>query len=308
MNVVITGATGFIGRPLARALVAAGHDVTALTRNVARAERLLPAGCAGKEWTPTEPVAPDLLRGVDAIVHLAGEGVADRRWTAERKQAIRDSRVYGTRALVDALASLPGNERPRTFVSASAIGYYGDRGDEALDERSSPGSDFLAEVCVAWEREAFKAAALGLRAVAVRIGVVLSKDGGALAKMLLPFRLGAGGPVGSGRQWMSWIHLDDLVALFTFALDDPAVSGPLNGAAPEPVVNRTFTAELGRALRRPALVPLPAFALRLAFGEMSSVLLASQRVLPAAAERLGFRFRHPRLPGALAEIVSHLLT
>ncbi len=204
MNVVITGATGFIGRPLARALVAAGHDVTALTRNVARAERLLPAGCAGKEWTPTEPVAPDLLRGVDAIVHLAGEGVADRRWTAERKQAIRDSRVYGTRALVDALASLPGNERPRTFVSASAIGYYGDRGDEALDERSSPGSDFLAEVCVAWEREAFKAAALGLRAVAVRIGVVLSKDGGALAKMLLPFRLGAGGPVGSGRQWMSW--------------------------------------------------------------------------------------------------------
>jgi len=152
MNLVITGATGLIGRPLARALVAAGHDVTALTRNLARAQRLLPARCAGREWTPTGAVAPDLLRGVDAVVHLAGEGVADRRWTAERKQTIRNSRVDGTRALVDALASLPSNERPRAFVSASAIGYYGDRGDEELDERSSPGGDFLAEVCAAWER------------------------------------------------------------------------------------------------------------------------------------------------------------
>jgi hypothetical protein len=308
MHVVITGATGLIGRPLARALVTAGHDVTALTRNVARAERLLPVRCIGKEWSPTGPVAPDLLRGVDAVVHLAGEGVADRRWTTERKQTIRDSRVYGTRALVDAMASLPNTERPRVVVSASAIGYYGDRGDEQLDERSPPGRDFLAEVCAAWEHEAFKAAALGVRVVAVRIGIVLSSDGGALAKMLLPFRLGAGGRVGSGRQWMSWIHVADLVALFTFALDNPTVSGPVNGVAPEPVVNRTFTAELGRALQRPALVPLPVFALRLAFGEMSSVLLASQRVSPAAAERLGFRFQHPRLPGALAEIVSHLLT
>ncbi len=302
MKILITGATGLIGRALVRHLLAAGHELTAVSRDVTRARRLLPARCACTQWPPAGQVDPGLVGGADALVHLAGEGIADKRWSAVRKHAIRDSRVETTSALVRAIAALPESERPHLFVSASAIGYYGDRGDERLDERSAAGSGFLADVCGAWEHEAFKADTLGVRTVAMRTGIVLARHGGALGKMLLPFRLGLGGRVGSGRQWMSWIHLDDLVALYALALENAAASGPINAVAPHPLTNTLFTAALARTLRRPAYLPIPAFALRLALGEMSTVLLASARVAPATAQQLGFEFRYPEVRGAFADI------
>ncbi len=305
MKIVVTGATGFIGRALVQKLLADGHYVTALTRDVARAARRLPVRCVCTAWDAHAP-EPAALRAADVVVHLAGEGVTDARWTADRKRAIRASRVETTRALVDAIASLPAHERPRAFVSASAIGYYGARGDEELDERSAAGDGFLAEVCTAWEGEAFKARALDLRTVAVRTGVVLGAYGGALRQMLPLFRVGVGGRIGPGTQWMSWIHLDDLVALLAWAVERPEVTGPVNGVAPAPVTNAAFTAALGHALGVPAFLPVPAAALRLALGEMSTVLLASQRVHPRAAEQLGFAFRYPRLEAALANLCNDL--
>ncbi|MFI5395238.1 MAG: TIGR01777 family oxidoreductase [Candidatus Binatia bacterium] len=302
MKVVITGATGFIGRKLVRRLIAEGHEAVALTRNVEGARQALSIRCACQPWDPAAGPDPAVIRGADAIVHLAGEGVADRRWTPARKQAIRDSRVAGTRALVGAIAALPSEARPRALISASAIGYYGDRGDEQLDEQSQPGNDFLAEVCTAWEQEAFAAEKLGVRTVVVRIGVVLGKEGGALQKMLRPFRLGLGGRLGSGRQWMSWIHLDDLVRLFVSVIGDGNATGAFNGVAPAPVTNVDFTVALGHALKRPAFLPVPAFALRLTLGEMSAILLASQRALPRAATQRGFTFRYPDIRGALADL------
>jgi uncharacterized protein len=302
MKVVITGATGFVGRALVRRLIAAGHEIVALTRNLERAHAALPARCACESWSPAEGPDPAVIRGADAVVHLAGEGVADHLWTPARKQAIRDSRLGGTRALVRAIATVPSEARPRALISASAIGYYGDRGDEQLDEQSQPGNDFLAEVCTAWEQEAFAAEKLGVRTVVVRIGVVLGKEGGALQKMLLPFRLGLGGRLGSGRQWMSWIHLDDLVSLFVYLIGQADGAGVVNGVAPTPVTNAVFTAALGKVLYRPVILPVPAFALRLTLGEMSAILLASQRALPRAATQLGFTFRYPDIRGALADL------
>jgi uncharacterized protein (TIGR01777 family) len=304
MKVVVTGATGFVGTPLVRELIAAGHSVVALTRDVDRASKRLPARCRVLAWSPAEGVDPNLLRGTDAIVHLAGEGIADERWTAVRKRAIRDSRIETSRALVCALGQLEADVRPRVLVSASAIGWYGDRGDASLYEGTSPGSGFLADVCRDWERAVFDARVLDVRTVALRIGVVLGCDGGALKPLLPLFRLGLGGRVGSGRQWLSWIHLDDLVALLRFAMESPQISGPINAVAPEPVTNATFAAALGRALHRPASLPVPAAALRLVLGEMSSVLLASQRVRPRSAERLGFTFRHLTLRSALEELCA----
>lgn len=304
MRVTITGATGFIGRQLVRRLLADGHAVVALTRNVEAARRVLPVRCMCREWDATAGPEADILRGAQALVHLAGEGVADRPWTPARKQAIRDSRVLSTRSLVRALAALPADTRPATLISASAIGYYGDRGDEELDEQSTPGSDFLAGVCAAWEHEAFAAEPLGVRTVVIRIGVVLGKEGGALGRMLLPFRLGLGGRLASGRQWMSWIHLEDLVGLFARALVTGEATGVVNGVAPQPVTNAGFTAALGHALHRPALMPVPGFALRLVLGDMSTVLLASQRVRPRAAERLGFQFRYSEIGPALADCTT----
>jgi len=261
--------------------------------------------CAGSVWDPrTGRMDPEGLRGADAVVHLAGEGVADQRWSAARKQAILTSRVGSTRVLVEAIAALPEDQRPRVLVAASAIGYYGDRGEQAVDESAPAGEGFLAEVCQAWEHEALQAEPLGVRTVLVRVGVVLGRYGGALEKMLPPFRLGVGGRLGSGRQWMSWIHLDDLVALFTHALQHADVRGVVNGVAPEPVTNATFTHELGRALHRPALLPVPAAVLRLALGEMSWILLASQRVLPRAVLQYGWAFRYPQLPAALADLCA----
>lgn len=281
MKIAISGASGFIGRHLLKSLAEAGHSLCPLSRHA-------PASLAAES-----------LREADVIIHLAGEPVA-QRWTAAAKQRIRDSRVVGTHSLVETLATLP--RRPEALICASAIGYYGSRGDEILTESSTPGSGFLPEVCVAWEREAQTAEAFGMRVVRVRIGVVLAAGGGALPRMLPPFRMGVGGRLGSGRQWMSWIHLEDLAALFQLAVES-RVRGPLNAVAPQPVTNSDFTRELAHALRRPAVFPVPEFALRLLFGEMADVLLASQRVVPAAAEAAGFRFRFPQLASALAGLL-----
>lgn len=303
MRVAITGATGFIGRRLVRRLLDDGHAVVALSRDVARARTALPVSCDVEPSDPQAgPTAPAVLAAVDALVHLAGESVAAGRWTAARKRAIRESRIAGTRAVVAACGQMPAADRPRVLVGASAIGIYGDRGDEELDEESAPGGGFLADVCADWEAATRPAANLGIRTAIIRIGIVLGRHGGALGKMLPLFRLGAGGRLGSGRQWMSWIHVDDLVELFARVLMDDGVAGVLNGVAPHPVTNAEFTRTLARALGRPALAPAPAFALRLALGEMAAVVLASQRVLPRAALRLGFPFRHPELAEALADL------
>jgi uncharacterized protein (TIGR01777 family) len=304
MNVVVTGATGFVGTPLVRALLAAGHTVTALTRDAQRAVRRLPARCTVQSWNPAQALDPSTLRGADAIVHLAGEGIAEARWTAARKRAIRDSRVNTSLVLVRALGQLDAHVRPRVLVSASAIGWYGDRGDAPLDEQSAPGTGFLADVCRDWEGAVFEAQALNVRTVAVRIGVVLGRDAGALKPLLPLFRLGLGGRVGSGRQWFSWIHLSDLVGLLRHVVENPRAAGPVNGVAPEPVTNATFTAELARVLHRPAVLPVPAMALRAVLGEMSSVLLASQHVEPTAARQLGYAFQFPTLRSALDDLCA----
>ena len=298
MRIAITGASGLIGRRLLKDLAAAGHSLHVLSRH---AGTNLPPGVRLSVWDATRGEPPaDALRDVDAVVHLAGEPVA-QRWTAHARQVIRESRVTGTRNLVEALARLP--RKPEVLVCASAVGYYGDRGDEILNESSSPGTDYLARLCVDWEKEAQAAEASGIRVVRVRTGLVLDARGGALPRMLPPFRLGLGGKLGSGRHWMSWIHLEDLAALFQFALANP-ISGPVNGVAPNPVVNAGFTRALAAAVHRPAIFPVPAFALRLLFGEMSGILLASQRALPQAAERAGFRFRYPELAPALADVLK----
>lgn len=252
-------------------------------------------------WDPAKAEPPvEALRDVDAVIHLAGEPIA-QRWSEETKRRIRESRETGTRNLVQAMAKLA--TPPATLISSSAIGYYGSRGDEILTEESAPGKGYLAEICEAWEREADKAAASGIRVVKMRTGIVLDSKGGALQSMLPPFRMGVGGKLGSGGQWMSWIHLDDLVGIFRHSLEQ-RVSGPLNGTAPYPVVNAEFTRILGAAVHRPAIFPVPAFGLRLLFGEMSEVLLNSQRVLPKAAEEAGYLFRFPQLSGALADLLK----
>jgi uncharacterized protein (TIGR01777 family) len=246
-----------------------------------------------------EPSA-DGLRDADAVIHLAGAPVA-QRWNAQVKRDIRESRVAGTRNLVQALAKL--SRRPQVLICGTATGYYGSRGDEVLAESSAPGSDFLAELCVDWEREAQSAEALGMRVVRVRTGIALDARGGALPRMLPPFKMGVGGKLGSGRQWMSWIHLDDLAGLFQFALSNP-VSGAINGVSPNPVTNAEFTKILAAAVHRPAIFPVPAIALRMLFGEMSGMLLASQRVAPKAAESAGYTVRFPELARALADVLK----
>jgi len=299
MKVTVSGASGLIGRRLLKTLAAEGHAVDALSRH---AGTNMPRDVKVWPWDPSPGLPPEgALRDADAVIHLAGEAVA-QRWTAEARRRIRESRVAGTRNLVEAIAKL--ERRPAVLVSSSAIGYYGSRGDETLTEDSAPGSDFLAEVCAAWEREAVAAEALGVRVVRVRTGVVLDARGGALARMLPPFRFGLGGRLGNGRQWMSWIHAADLAALMAFALSHP-VSGAMNGVAPEPVRNAEFTRALAGALRRPAIFPVPPFALRLAFGEMAGMLLASQRVAPQTAERAGYSFRFRELQPALEDALQY---
>jgi len=296
MKIVITGASGFIGRRLMKLLAGRGHRLHVLSRH---AGTNLPPGVGLTVWDPLGPAPEAALCDADAVLHLAGEPVA-QRWTAAAKQRIHDSRVIGTRHLVAALANC--SPRPAVLVCASAIGYYGSRGDEILNEDSNPGTGFLADVCVAWERETAKAEALGMRVTRIRIGVVLDPRGGALKPMLAPFRLGLGGPLGSGRQWMSWIHASDLAELFRFALENPAPP-VLNAVAPGAVTNAEFTRALASALHRPAFLRVPKLALRMLFGEMADVLVSSQRVAPAAAEAAGFQFQHPQLAEALGELL-----
>lgn len=281
MIIAITGANGFIGTNLARRLRNARHEVRAISvrRSI-------------DSW---------LLDGCNAVIHLAGEPIS-QRWTAQARQRIMDSRVEGTRVLIHALEKMP--VRPEVLISASAVGYYGPRGEEILTETSSPGNDFLAAVTGRWECEAWEAEKLGMRVVTPRFGVVLGKNGGALQQMLLPFKLGVGGRLGNGKQWMSWIHMDDLCALLVFAMEHAEVRGPVNAVAPNPVTNSEFTRALAAALFRRAIIPVPAFALKLLFGEMSQVLLEGQRVIPEAAERAGFQFQYPEIGLALRQILS----
>jgi uncharacterized protein (TIGR01777 family) len=300
VKILLTGATGLIGRKLVAALRTRGDEPVVLSRDPARAQATL--GVAAAAWRPlAEPAPADALQGCDAVVHLAGENVA-QRWTASAKRSIRGSRVQGTANLVAGLrATTPA---PRVLVSASAVGYYGPRGDERLDEDAAPGSDFLAQVCVDWEQRARDAEDLGTRVVNIRTGVVLDRTGGALAKMLPPFRAGLGGPIAGGGQYMPWIHADDVVALYLAALDDDRWRGPFNAAAPEPVTNREFSTALGRALHRPAIAPVPALAVRLLFGEMAEIVTKGQRAVPARALALGYRFLHTDLDEALRSALA----
>ena len=296
MRVGVTGATGFIGSRLVAALRQRGDEVTAFSRGVAKAHERLGVSDV-VQWDPsTEPAPASALSGLDAVVSLAGARV-DQRWTDATKRQIFNSRVAGTRNLVAGLQQ--ADPPPSVLVSASAAGYYGDRGSQLLEEEAGPGSDFLASVCVAWEAAADGAAEFGMRVVKVRTGVALDRSGGALARMLLPFRAGAGGPVGSGRQYMPWIALDDLVGIYTAALDASEWSGAVNACTPSPATNREFARALARALHRPAVVLVPPLALRVIFGEMASVLTVSQRMVPARAVAWGYEFRHPDLDGAL---------
>ncbi len=297
MRVTLTGATGGIGSGLTEALVARGDEVTALTRDPGRAAGRLPAGVTPVGWDPMAGPAPaEALAGRDAVVHLAGENVA-QRWSSAAKQRIRASRELGTRNLVAGLRA--ADPRPGALVSGSASGYYGAHGDEPVDESTPPGDDFLAAVCVAWEHEALQARELGVRVAIVRAGVVLDARSGALAKMMLPFRLGLGGPVAGGRQYMPWIHREDEIGLLLAALDSPGFSGPVNAASPQAATNREFSRALGRALHRPALAPIPAAAIRLLYGEMAQIVVEGVRMVPGRADELGYAFRHPELDEAL---------
>ena len=292
MNVLVAGGTGFVGRRLVESLVARGDVVTVVSRDPSLAQRHGPAGASYRGWLPP-------LDAYDGVVNLSGANLFGRRWNAEVKRELRESRLGTTRRLVEAIAA--AHDPPRVLVNASAVGFYGDRGDEPLPETATPGTDFLAQVCREWEAEAQSAPG---RVVVARLGVVLGPGGGALQKMLTPFKLGIGGPIGLGHNYFSWIHREDLVALIQWALDTDAVAGPVNAVAPGVVTNAGFSRALGRALHRPAVLPLPPPALRLAFGEVATVLTASQRCVPEKAQRLGFTFLHPRIEEALGSILA----
>jgi len=295
-RVTVSGATGLIGPSLIAALRERGVEVTVLTRDPAGAKARLGDVQAVAWELMREPAPAEALAGRDAVVHLAGEPVA-QRWSQKVKRAIRESRVIGTRNLVEGLTR--AQPRPRTLLSSSAIGYYGAHGEEPLDEDSPPGEDFVARVCVEWEAAAAAARQLGTRVVQVRIGVVLARRGGALAKMLPPFRLGLGGPVAGGCQFVSWIHVSDLVGMMLAAIEDERWNGPINATAPEPVSNREFSTVLGLVLGRPALLPVPGLALRALYGDMAAIVTTGARVMPAKPLVLGFEFAHPHVEEAL---------
>jgi uncharacterized protein (TIGR01777 family) len=298
MKIVVAGGSGFLGEPLVKRLLARGDDVAVLTRNAAHV-RLAASHVRPVQWdAKSQGLWSDEAAAADVVINLAGENIGEGRWTDERKQRMVASRLDATHAIVEALRRDPS--RPRTLINASAVGFYGNRGDELLDESSARGEGFLADLVERWEAAARGAESLA-RLVVLRFGVVLDAEGGALKKMALPFKLGAGGPVGSGTQWMSWIDRDDAVRMVEWAIDRDAARGIYNATSPQPVRNREFAQALGRALHRPALIPAPAFALRLVFGQMGEeVLLAGQRVVPRRAEAEGFAFDRPRLDEALA--------
>lgn len=306
MKIAVTGGTGFVGRALCRALLSRRDQVLILTRRPESCFRIFsghpnlqPVFWSFSESAPSGAWSA-VLDGCDAVVHLAGEPVFGKRWTEKQKALIRDSRVLGTRAIVEAIGR--ARQKPKVLVSASAVGYYGDRGEEDLTENSPPGDDFLAKVCVAWEREAAKVQDHGVRWVSLRIGIVLEKTGGALKHMAPAFKMFVGGPAGSGKQWISWIHREDLVRLILFCLERQSAEGPINAVAPQAVRMGEFCKTLGRVLRRPSWLPAPAKMLRFVLGEAAEIILASQKVLGRRAHLLGFKFRHPVLLGALSSI------
>lgn len=295
LRILVSGASGPIGAALLPSLRERGYEVTRLVRRPM-------AGDHEISWDPSNAILPDAVSGFDAVIHLAGESIAER-WTAEKKRKIRDSRVLGTKNLAEALAQAPA--RPKVFINSSAIGYYGDRGDEILTEQSPPGTGYLPEVCREWEAAAEPAANAGIRAVQMRTGVVLSPRGGALGKMLTPFKLGVGGRIGSGRQWMSWIDVQDMVGAIHHILNAESLHGPVNMVAPNPVTNSEFTKTLGSALSRPTIFPLPPFAVKLAFGEMGeTVLLGSQRVQPERLLASGYKFQFNELRASLGHLLK----
>jgi uncharacterized protein len=297
MRVTITGATGLIGSALTKALTARGDEVTVLSRNPEAAKAKLGGGVEAHAWDPQAGPAPAAaLEGRDAVVHLAGEPVA-QRWNAKVKEAIMTSRREGTQHLVAGIAATTA--RPRTLISSSASGFYGPRGDERVDETAAPGDDFLADVCKAWEAAADEAAAHGLRVVKVRTGIVLDESEGALATMLTPFKLGVGGPVAGGKQYMPWIHLDDEVGLYLAALDHPTFSGVINGSAPNPVTNKEFSKALGKTLGRPSFSPVPKFAIKTLYGEMADIVIGGVNMVPGRADELGYAFKHAQVDEAL---------
>lgn len=297
MKLLISGSHGLVGKALVKSLESAGHEIFCLVRHA-------PGSDFEVEWSPDRySIALARLEGFDGVIHLAGESIASGRWDEEKKRKIRESRVKGTKLLSDALANLA--RPPRTLVSASAIGYYGNRGDELLTETSPPGDDFLSGVCVEWEKSTAHALEKGIRVVNTRFGIILDSQGGALAKMLTPFRMGVGGKVGSGEQWMSWIALDDVVAAIEYVLASQTLKGPVNFVAPNAVRNAEFTKTLGRVLSRPTIFPIPAFGARLAFGEMAdALLLSSQRVEPERLKEAGYQFKYANLEGALRHVLE----
>jgi uncharacterized protein (TIGR01777 family) len=307
MRVFVTGGTGLVGRRLLKRLLDRGDQAVVLTRRAGHARELFGSRAEIVEGDPMRHGAwMDAVGDCDAVVHLAGENVFSRRWNADFKKLLYDSRILSTQLVVEALRRKPqrADGRQKVLVNASAIGYYGPRDDEELTEDSPPGSDFLANLCIEWEKAARAAESAGVRVAMIRIGVVLDKEGGALAKLLTPFKLGAGGPVGSGRQWMSWIHHADLVGLFLLALDNTDAAGPINGTAPNPVTNREFGKVLGRVLHRPSFVWTPGLALRMLVGEAGDLIVTGQRVLPRRALGLGYSFEYPTLEAALTQILG----
>lgn len=302
MKIVITGGTGFIGRALCHAL-SDGHRIIILTRNAVTVSRLLEPNLTAVEWNGRDQGPWEkALEGADAVINLAGAPIADARWTVARKQLITDSRVLTTRLLVRALSRC--SSKPATFISASGIGYYGASDDRHLDEGAPRGQGFLAGLCLAWEAEAFRAAELGSRVVVLRTGMVLEQEGGALPKILLPFRLFAGGPIMPGSQWVSWIHRRDHIGLIEWALANTDISGPLNAVSPEPVTMKTFCEVLGRVIHRPSWLPVPEFALNLLLGELGTLMTTGQRVIPAKAMAGGYTFQYPKLESALRAILK----
>jgi uncharacterized protein (TIGR01777 family) len=297
MNIIVSGGSGFIGTFLIPELISTGHVVSTYSRTPDAEKR---AGVKAYRWNPVDGhPCPESLENVDVVIHLAGEGVA-HKWTDEVKKKIRDSRVLGTRNLVQAMSQM--SQRPKALICSSATGYYGDRGEEELVETSAPGRSFLSEVCREWEQEADRALDLDIRVARIRTGMVLGPRGGALARLITAFKTKMGGKLGSGKQWMSWIHVADLVGLYRYAAEHD-VAGAFNGTAPNPVRNETFTDALGHALEEPTKVTVPEFALKMLFGEMAEVMLSSQRAFPEAAERAGFEFRFPEITSALQDAV-----
>ncbi|NOT97210.1 MAG: TIGR01777 family protein [Nitrospira sp.] len=303
MHIVVTGGTGFIGRPLCASLVQEGHRVTLLTRRKKEAQRLFSSAVTAVEWNGTETGAwEQSLEGADAVINLAGAPIADGRWTDARKRLLTESRVLPTRLLVAAMSRR--SAKPRLLISASGIGYYGTSDDPVLNEGDARGQGFLADLCLAWEAEALRAAEFGVRVVMLRTGMVLEQDGGALPKMLLPFRLFAGGPILPGTQWVSWIHRHDHIGLIQWLLTAPSISGPVNAVAPEAVRMNRFCEVLGQTLRRPSWLPVPGFALHLALGELGTLMTTGQRVHPAKALSGGYVFHYPTLESALQAIMT----